>query len=121
MKNSLRKALYITLGIVMLSLTIQERANAREMQRITPQQVQKLDRAMAIETYSGEFLDVTKVAQIKKTFGNVKNFKYGKEIKLANGQYLTASDIRFLYVERLKSKKAKKKKYEIGRTPHDEE
>ena len=82
MKNSLRKALYITLGIVMLSLTIQERANAREMQRITPQQVQKLDRAMAIETYSGEFLDVTKVAQIKKTFGNVKNFKYGKEIKL---------------------------------------
>lgn len=107
----------------MLSLTIQEKANAygssREMARITPEQVQKLDRAMAIETHNGRFLDVTAVAHIRKTFGNLEGLKDGKEINLRNGDRLTASDIKYLYVERLRQ--AKTKSLEVGRTPHDEE
>ncbi len=119
MKKSVIKALYITFGIIMLTLTIQETASAREMQRITPEQIQKLDRAMAIETVNGRFLDISTAAHIKKTFGNVEELKKLGEIKLKDGGYLNAGDIRYLYVERLKAKKAKK--LEVGRTPHDEE
>lgn len=119
MRSTLRRALYITLGLVILSITIQEKVHARTMKRITPEQIQKLDRAMAIETFNGEFLDITKVAKIRKTFGNLEGLKDGAQIKLANGDVLTARDIRFLYVERLKQQKEKKSI--VGRTPHDEE
>lgn len=123
MKSTLRRALYITLGLVMLSITIQEKVHARTMKRITPEQIQELDRGMAVETYRGEFLDISSIANIRKTFGNLSELKKGQEIKLKNGDFLTAEDIKFLYVERFGERKveAKKKKFEIAKTPHDEE
>lgn len=123
MKSTLRRALYITLGLVMLSITIQEKVHARTMKRITPEQIQELDRGMAVETYRGEFLDISSIANIRKTFGNLSELKKGQEIKLKNGDFLTAEDIKFLYVERFGDRKveAKKKRFEIAKTPHDEE
>lgn len=107
----------------MLSITIQEKVHARTMKRITPEQIQELDRGMAVETYRGEFLDISSIANIRKTFGNLSELKKGQEIKLKNGDFLTAEDIKFLYVERFGERKveAKKKKFEIAKTPHDEE
>lgn len=122
MKSTMRRALYITLGLVMLSITIQERVHARTMKRITPEQVQKLDRAMAVETFAGEFLDISSVSNIRKTFGNLADLKDGQEIKLRNGDSLTAQDIKFLYVERFGAQGPQRgKRLEIARTPHDEE
>lgn len=123
MKSTLRRALYITLGLVMLSITIQEKVHARTMKRITPEQIQELDLGMAVETYRGEFLDISSIANIRKTFGNLSELKKGQEIKLKNGDFLTAEDIKFLYVERFGDRKveAKKKRFEIAKTPHDEE
>ncbi|AYF44917.1 hypothetical protein [Halobacteriovorax sp. Y22] len=106
----------------MLSITIQERVHARTMKRITPEQVQKLDRGMAVETYRGEFLDISSISNIRKTFGNLADLKDGREIRLKNGDTLTAQDIKFLYVERFGGDAPKRgKKLEIARTPHDEE
>lgn len=122
MKSTLRRALYITLGLAMLSITIQENVHARTMKRITPEQIQKLDRGMAIETYRGEFLDITKVANMRKTFGNLESLKENSELRLNDGGFLTTQEIKFLYVERFgKSQEKGVRKLEVARMPHDEE
>ncbi len=77
--------------------------------------------AMAIETYDGEFYDLSEVAGLNKYKGNVKAIKKKDIIRLKNGDELDVNEIRYLFVAKRPVVGPKRPKGISFKMPADEE
>lgn len=71
------------------------------IKRIDPELIDKArEVAMALETYDGEFFDVSEIIAIKKYRGNINEILKAETLKLANGDEISVNAIRYFFVEK---------------------
>lgn len=88
------------------------------IKRIDPEVMDKSqDVAMAIETYDGEFYDLSEFAKARKYRGNAEDILKEAAIQLKTGEEIGVNAIRYFFVEKKQTKINKT----VAKMPQDEE
>ncbi|EQC49708.1 hypothetical protein [Bacteriovorax sp. DB6_IX] len=117
----MRTTVFKFFTMVILAMTFHMQGYAKsKIKRVDVELAQeKFQVAMAIETYSGEFYDLSEISNVKKTKGNIQDIRNNRDIKLRNGEVIDANSIRYLFVTTKES--ARKPTKGIFKAPADEE
>ncbi len=88
------------------------------IKRVDPEVMDQVKEvAMAIETYDGEFYDLSEFAKAHKYRGNAQDILKEAAIQLKNGEEIGVNAIRYFFVE----KKDAKMQKTVAKMPQDEE
>jgi hypothetical protein len=77
--------------------------------------------AMALETYDGEFYDLSEFVNVAKLKGNIGKLQRKDVIKLKNGDELDVSSVRYLFVTKKPQQRVKLPSKSSWKMPADEE
>lgn len=89
------------------------------IKRIDPELANKKSIAMALETYDGEFYDISQFKGLTRYKGNIRRIMRKGLVKLKTGDEIDINAIRYFFVQ--SKVKAARPKGERFRVPSDEE
>lgn len=81
-----------------MSLTISAEAKTI-LQRVDPELANKKSVAMALETYGGDFYDVSQIKWVWKTRGNAQKMLKKDVLKTKDGELIDVHSIKYFIVE----------------------
>ena len=120
----MKKLLIALTATILTALVFSTNAHARSaIKRLEPEMVTAKAVAMALETYAGDFYDLSDFAKLPKARGNAKIILNRGMVKLKSGEYVDANSIKYFFVHSRIAKKPLSilKAETIEKRPNEEE
>lgn len=100
----MKKLILLSMTLILI-LGLTESASAKSLiKRVDPNHISRKSVAMAIETYDGDFYDLSEFVK-KKYKGNAKDIIKKGFIRHKQGGAVEANSIRYFFIEKLKKNK----------------